>query len=148
MLSVPMTFRNYPKTVAEVLDDQITFRPAVLRAVRAYAKSKPWRGTLEERRQKIRTLYAALAAAYGIPTPTLVFGDNGDGDSGRSCAIPAMRTVVLRGKTSAITALHEFAHLLGKDEHGACRWSLNLFRRCFPRSWSRLTFEGHMMRKR
>lgn len=142
-----MTFRNYPQTVAEVLDDQMTFRPAVLRAVRAFAKSKPWRGTLEEQRQKIRGLYAALAAAYGLPMPKLVFGGNDEGDSGRSCCIPSMGTVILRGRTSAITALHEFGHILGKDERGACKWSLNLFRRCFPRSWRRLIFVGHVARR-
>jgi hypothetical protein len=138
---------DYPNDVSEVLDATMTFRPAALRAVRAYAKSKPWRGTLEERRQKIRVLYASLAAAYGVPEPTLVFGDDGEGDSGRSGAIPAMGVVILRGRISAVTALHEFAHLLRKDERGACRWSLNLFRRCFPKSWGRLRFDGHMARR-
>jgi hypothetical protein len=148
MSSITMCNPNdYPATVSEVLDASMKFKPAVLAAVRAYARSKPWRGTLEERRQKIRALYTALAAAYGIPTPTLVFGDHGEGDSGRSCCIPAMGTVILRGKNSCISALHEFHHLLGNNEREACRWSLNLFRRCFPRSWSRLRFEGHMARK-
>jgi len=137
---------EYPATVQEILDDTMKFKPAVLRAVRAYSKSRPWRGTLEERRQKIRALYAALAIAYSIPTPTLVFGDNGEGDSGRSCAIPAMGTVILRGKNSCISAFHEFHHLLDNSEREACRWSLNLFRRCFPRSWAHLRFEGHMAR--
>jgi len=122
------------------------FKPAVLRAVQAYAKSKPWRGTLEERRQKIRTLYAALAIADKLPMPTLVFGDNGEGDSSRSCCLPAMNVVILRGKIIVVTALHEFGHVLGMNEREACRWSLNLFRKCFPRSWKGLTFEGHMVR--
>jgi hypothetical protein len=139
---------DYPATVSEVLDASMKFKPAVLAAVRAYARSKPWRGTLEERRQKIRALYTALAAAYGIPTPRVVFGDNGEGDSGRSCAIPAMGVVVLRGKNSSVTCLHEFAHCLyGPSERQACRWSLNLFRRCFPKSWARLRFDGHMARR-
>lgn len=143
-----MRHNDYPASVTEVLDETMTFRPAVLQAVRAYARSKPWRGTLEERRQKIRMLYAALADAYSIPAPKLVFGDHGEGDSGRSCYVPALRTVILRGRTSVISALHEFCHCLyGPSEHQACRWSLNLFSRCFPRSWGRLRFEDHMARK-
>ena len=142
-----MTSPNSPATVSE-LDPSMKFKPAVLAAVRAYARSRPWRGgTLEERRDKIRALYAALAIAYKLPMPRLVFGDNGEGDSGCSCCIPAMGVGILRGRTSSISALHEWAHYVyGPSERQACRWSLNLFRRCFPRSWARLRFEGHMAR--
>jgi len=32
-----------------------------------------------ERRQKIRKVYTALAIAYSMPVPRLVFGDHGEG---------------------------------------------------------------------
>ena len=44
-----------------------------------------------------------------------------------------------------LTYLHEFAHARGYDERGACRWSLNLFRRCFPRSFARCRPVGHTL---
>jgi hypothetical protein len=138
---------DYPQTAAEVLDENMKFPPAVLRAVRAYARSKPWLGALQERRDKTRALHTALGKANKISAPKLLFGDHGEGDSGRSCCIPAIGIVILRGKTSVISALHEWSHYVyGPSERQACRWSLNLFRRCFPRSWARLKFEGHMAR--
>ena len=54
------------------------------------------------------------------------------------------------GKTrlSVVTYLHEFAHAMGRDERGACRWSLNLFRRVFPEQFARLRTDGHTVRNR
>lgn len=58
---------------------------------------------------------------------------------------PAAHVIVLRGRLSVITLLHEVAHLLhGPSERVAVAWSLAAFRATFPRSFSRLTFSGHM----
>ncbi len=141
-----MENNDYPKTVAEVIDDSMRFRPDVLTAVRAFKASHPWRGSLDERHQKFRKLYADLSSAYGIDPPRLVFGNDHVSDSGRSAYLPKMRTVVLRGKLSISTALHEYAHHLGKNERQACRWSLNLFKRVWPILFSRCRHEGHMLR--
>jgi hypothetical protein len=137
---------NYPATVAEVLDPTQTFKPAALRAVRAFARSKPWRGSIAARKAKFRRLNRALAAAYGIARPRLVFqGVEAGADSGRSNYRPASHTITLAGKLSVLTYLHEFAHTRGADERQACRWSLNLFRRCFPRSFARCRAVGHTL---
>jgi hypothetical protein len=137
---------DYPKTIAEILDPQMTFKPEALRAVRRFAKSKPWQGTYAERLDKFETLLADLSSCYGIQPPTLSVDGCEDGDSGRSCFIPAVNTIILRGHLSVVTFLHEFEHVLGKDEREACRWSVNLFRRCFPKSWAKCEFDGHMIR--
>lgn len=137
---------NYPQTVAEVIDDAIRFKPAVLAAVHAFKVSHPWRGSLDERHAKFRKLYADLSAVYGIAPPHLVFGNDHVSDSGSSAYLPQMRTVVLRGRLSVVTALHEYAHVLGKDEHQACRWSVNLFKRVWPRLFARCHHERHMLR--
>lgn len=137
----------YPQSVVEVLDTQRKYKPAALRAVKDFARSKPWAGSLMERQEKFRVLNEALAAAYGFEAPKLVFGINETMDGGSGCYLPALRTIILKGRLSVVTYLHEFAHFLyGGSERTACRWSLNLFRRCFPRSWARLRFEGHMVR--
>ncbi|HLL87691.1 MAG TPA: hypothetical protein VK324_00145 [Tepidisphaeraceae bacterium] len=137
----------YPRSVQELLDDRMTFKPSALRAVRAFARARPWQGTLDDRHQKFRQLHNDLCAAYGLdPKPQLVFGNDHTTDSGSSCFIPAMNTIVLRGRMSVVTYLHEFAHARGRNEREAARWSINLFRRCFPKSWGHVRFDGHMIR--
>ena len=138
---------DYPSTVAEVLDQRMKFRPAALLAISAFAQTKPWRGTVDERMVKFRELNTKLAAAYGIVVPQLVFGQLDGSDSGRSHYIPALHAIVLRGRLSVVTFLHEFAHARGMNERRACRWSINLFRRCFPRSWSKVCFDDHLVRR-
>ena len=58
--------RNYPATVAEILDPQMKFDRAALAAVRAFAAARPYRQIAARREQLVRALCAALAAAYGI----------------------------------------------------------------------------------
>ncbi len=145
-----MAKRNYPTSVQEVIVDNKKYRAAALRAVKKFAKSKPWCGTLSERQIKFRRLNHDLAAAYGVAEPHVVFGGMPaiGGDSGSSCYIPAVQAIILRGKLSVVTYLHEFAHhLFGGNERKACRWSINLFRRCFPLSWEKINFDGHMVRR-
>ena len=138
--------RNYPATVAEILDPAVTFKPAALRAVRAFARGKPWRGSVAARKEKLRRLNRDLAAAYGIAEPRLVFwGVEAGRHSGASSYRPACHTITLAGRLSVLTYLHEFAHARGADERPACRWSVNLFRRCFPRSFARCRAVGHTL---
>jgi hypothetical protein len=137
---------NYPATVQEVLDPPVRFKPAALRAVRAFARSRPWRGTLAERKAKFRRLNRALAAAYGIAVPRLVFRNVGAGmSSGASSYRPGSHAIALAGRLSVVTYLHEFAHARGADERRAVRWSVNLFRRVFPRSFARCRHAGHTL---
>lgn len=143
-----MARNNYPASVHEVLVEGKKYHPAALRAVRKFAKSKPWSGSLSERQTKLRELNENLSAAYDVRPPQLVFGPAEPAtDSGGSFYIRGLNAIVMRGRLSVVTYLHEFAHhLYGSDERKVCRWSLNLFRRCFPKSWEKLSFEGHMAR--
>jgi hypothetical protein len=141
-----MNDNDYPKTVAEVIDDSMRFKPAVLAAARAFKASHPWQGSLDELHQKFRTLYADLSSAYGIDPPRLVFGNDHVSDSGRSAYLPKLRTVILRGRPSVVTALHEYRHFLGGNERQACKWSVNLFKRVWPHQFRRCMPDGHMLR--
>ena len=68
-----MTYRrNYPATVAEVLDPNKKYAPDALRAMRAFRASKPWRGTDAERMEKLQALNRELARVYNLPVPTLI----------------------------------------------------------------------------
>lgn len=138
---------DYPTNIADLDLDSVQFPPAAVEAMQRLARSRPWRGTIEQRKRKLLALSADLAAAYGVAEPRVTFGQS-DERSDRSCYIPALQTIVLRGRNvSVISFTHEwFHHLLGASEHEVCRHSLALFKRCFPRSWERLRFEGHVAR--
>ena len=140
-----MIDRQYPATVVELLDDQMSYSNALLQAVKEFAELKPWQGSSKSRQEKFRQLNRSMAEAYRIEPPKLVFGRLDGGSTGMSNYRPRDHRIVLVGKLSVITFLHEFGHALGYGEREACRWSINLFRKCFPRQYSRLIHVGHTL---
>ena len=135
---------SYPETVTESLRAHKTYNPATLRALKVFRRSKAWGGSYADRKDKFSMLHDMLNLIYDMNT-TLVFAGNGTGDSGNSCYIPALNKIILSGKLSVVTYLHEFGHARGWGERYACVWSLNLFRRIFPRSYERCTHAGHTL---
>jgi|TARA_Y100000310_G_scaffold338657_1_gene428978 hypothetical protein len=116
----------------------MTFKIEAVNVVKAFARTKPWRGDQIAKRHR---LHNALCKAYGIH-PTMRFG------IGLGSFYDAKKGLIVLATTSVITQLHEFAHALnGSDEEYAVRWSLNMFREHFPLSFSRLRFEGHLALK-
>lgn len=143
------TDHEYPLSPKEVLSPPMRFKADTLTAMKRFKKAKPWSGTQDERTEKFRVLINDLSTVYGIDAPYLATtGVDAKQCSDGSFYMPMMNTIYLVGKLSVITLLHEFAHALGRGEFCACRWSLNLFRRVFPRQWKRLRFEGHLARRR
>lgn len=143
-----MPDNSYPATAQECLHPNAKFRPAVLRAVRTFRRAKPWRGTQQERIIKFAHLHQQLCQIYRLPVELRFSIGAAESDSGHSHYSPAARQIVLSGRLSVITYLHEFAHArFGRSERKAVTWSLNLFRRTFPRSFARLQFEGHVARR-
>jgi len=138
---------SYPETVKEVLHKNTKYKRGVLAVMKRFRKSKAWRGTVEERKAKFVKLHEELCEIYGKST-ALEFGDVAHNrGSGNSCYWSMRDKIVLSGRLSVVTYLHEFGHALGKDERGACKWSINLFRRIFPKSYKKLQHVGHMLRK-
>ncbi len=140
-----MVRNAYPATVLEILDDEITYSDELLCVLRIFAASKPWKGSLRTRQRKFRQLNHLMAVACRIDKSFLAFGRLDGSSSGASYYVPRDHRIVIVGKLSVVTFLHEFAHSLGFDENAACRWSINLFRKCFPRQYSRLIHVGHML---
>ena len=137
---------GYPSTVAEIIQDR-TYKPTVLQAMRLFRTAKAFRGNQQEREAKYQALHAAFCAAYNKQTRLIIVPGAAAaraGESGNSCFDQNADTIHLTG-FSVITYLHEFGHALGKDEVDACVWSVNLFRRVFPRSFERCQFDGHMV---
>ncbi len=144
--------REYPKTVAECIDDDLKYRRGTYTALKAFKRSRPWAGSQADMQEKLRILNRKLAEIYEIEIPKLVFVDKFP--SGPCCFPHSKPSIIILqptddGRYSVVAFLHEFGHSLGKGEKGACRWSLNLFKRIFPESYEKLEPEGHLlMRKR
>ena len=134
-----MPRHDYPATVAEVLDDDMTFNAGALRAVKALRRSHAWQGTAEERLAKLQACANALAEAYDVEAPVLQLGPY-------DCYLPFGHIIVMGPNLSVLSFLHEFTHARGYDSERFCvKWSVNLFRRLFPRSYSRLVPVGHTL---
>lgn len=124
-------------TVAELINDRRTFKPEVVAATKAYARSKPWQGTIEERQAKLRTYHQALCAAYGLTielqfamiVEAALLGGVGVSDDNSK--------IMLSGKISVINYLHAFTKARGAGPRERFAWSLNLFKRYFPKSFDR-----------
>ena len=121
-----------------MVDDAATFRPAALAALRQFRAVHPFRLEAEAFVDAVGTLYGGLSAAYDMPVLTVRHRGPWEGDSIESRYDDLRHRVTLRGRASVLTALHEFGHARGYGEGGAVYWSVNVFRRVFPRSFARL----------
>lgn len=137
---------DYPDTVEEVLDDNLKYRKETSAAIIKFKKSKPWKGTKEEVQAKLRTLNSELAEIYGIEPPQVVFVRR---FAYGCCYFPIGNLIIMEhekdGRYSVVTFLHEFGHALGKGERATCKWSINLFRKHFPKSYAKLVPKGHLL---
>lgn len=62
------------------------------------------------------------------------------------CYNPATKTIHMNESLSIISTMHEFAHhQFGPDEKKACRWSVHLFRKTFPKAYNKLEWQGHCL---
>jgi hypothetical protein len=138
---------QYPESLDGIINPNAKYKPAVLSAVSAFARSKPWAGTVDERKAKFAVLHAALCGIYERECELIFASDFGNQDipSGRSSFNPHYRRITLCGRSSVVTYLHEFAHALGKNEFRATSWSVNLFARKFPRSFAAASQNRHLL---
>lgn len=104
---------------------------------------KDWKKTPnDEKFQRLATLIIAISLIGYGRLPIVRKGE-------RDCYVPKEFCIYLnKDKPSIITALHETAHFLhGSSELTACRWSIYLFRTCFPGLYSKLSWKGHLLIK-
>lgn len=136
---------EYPRSVAEVLNDNIVYRKATLDALCRFKKLRPFRGTAKEIEAKFRSLHKELCEIYGV-SPRLKFSMKTP-----SCYVPRSKTVIVQqesGRYSVVAYLHEFRHALGtRNEYKTCEWSINLFRKVFPEHYEKLVPVGHLLVK-
>jgi len=126
-----------------------THRPAVIREVKEWKRAL-WREVksgdrLEDKFQALKILIEKISDHYEKGRPLVSFKPTLQGGTHN----PATHEIIIGKELSIITALHELAHFLfGADEEKACRWSVWLFKKTFPKAFSQLEWEGHLLRRR
>ena len=139
--------KNYP-TEKDIMNPEVDFKNATVKAVLEWKLNffPNWNTKAkEEQVNALEELIQKLCGVYGekviVDKKTDVF-----------CFIPKTNTVCLdKNNPSIISTLHEFRHKLnGPDETSACRWSVQLFKRCFPKSFEKLEFAkgSHLLKKK
>lgn len=137
---------HYPN-VEDIIDDDMKFKKETIEALEDFKKLKPYRGTRQEKEEKFRKLNSALSKIYKMPEPLLLFCKR---SKYGSCYFPFGHIIILeqqgKDKYGVITFLHEFRHAMGaQKEWHACKWSINLYKRVFPKSYAKLTPYGHLL---
>jgi len=126
--------------------DNETLKEALI-IMKKFKKMKPYRGSLDSRQQKFLWLNEQLSRCFGIEKPKLIFQIDENKHSGHSCYIPLLHTIILKGRLSVITYLHEFGHALGLNQDDANKFAYFLFSKTFPILWSKLKFKNGLMVK-
>jgi len=108
-----------------------------------FKKKNPWKGRIPVRKEKFLWLNNKLNKIHSrnirlkFRVPSKL---NKWHASGYSNVNWNSQTIILRGRLSVITFLHEWGHiLLGYSERHAQCFATKLFRKIFPKKWKKLT---------
>jgi hypothetical protein len=133
-------------TPQNLIAANFTFQSGTIEAAKEFARSKPYRGTIEERRAKLLAFHQQLCELHRVKVGLTFIGDNSQHQhSGSSCYIPASETmnatIAMVGRLSVVSYLTLFGAGIGNGNmNKAKRWAFNLFQRAFPNSFARLSF--------
>ncbi|QDU88383.1 hypothetical protein Pla175_17590 [Pirellulimonas nuda] len=154
-----------PLGVEDVINERRRFNADVLRAVKAFRRAKPFRGTIDEQKAALKAMHAVIVEAYSLNVE-LEFGtgfgeDEPSLDSvlqdrrfltrrGRTVPISAVApdfAIRLQGRLSLVSYLHLVGAARGLSPADRCEFSLNLFKRVFPKSFERAEKDGMVLRR-
>jgi len=124
----------------------------VEKVLKTFKKTNPWQGTVGERIDKFNFLFKELKKIYdmkdwqlicAVPTQIKFWKSSRD-----SSVIRAKKMIILQGKLSVITFLHEFGHAIvtekfvrmpiEKEEKMVQEWAVKLFSKVFPEKFEKL----------
>jgi hypothetical protein len=144
-----------PTCIADVLVEAPQFPQAVLDAGKEFARSKPWRGDLAERREKFEKFITDMNAAVGMNVS--VTYQNEDRESSIMSRVDFTNVdapvIIFDGRLSVATLLYTYAAAMApydqtmESHWGRMRWAANMFRRFFPRSFAALDTSGAYLMK-
>lgn len=139
-------------SVAELVDEAMLFKPEIVVAAKAMARSKPWRGTLDERKQKFTAAAKTLGDLIDGPegtaagAPRLIFGVLDGSDSISSNVGRRNNRISLVGRLSVVTLFWTLAARAGMGGRDSMKFAINLFRVAFPHSFARCDLSGPFVR--
>lgn len=139
---------HYP-TKEEILKTEYKFKPEILRFAKLWKKVvwNKWRhSNYENKETAIMALIYGLALLYKKPVRIITASDY-------YCYYAKNKTINIppcwKTKPSIISSLHELGHHItkkkGANELGACRFSVWLFKKIFPKAFKRLHWDGHKL---
>lgn len=146
-----------PTCIADVLIDDPKFPVGVCVAANRFAKSKPFRGTYDERQDKFAATVALLNEALDMNVGLRCVDGHDESTSLASYidgSDPDNPTIVMVGKLSATTLLYMYAWCMAPFDDrmlghwGRMRWAANIMRRFFPRSFAGLDTSGIFLVRR
>lgn len=110
------------------------YKTGVIGSVMLFKRDCPYASGDENRWDGLCKLTSLLNNIYGI-TPSLAWVNSEDSHSFNSYYNKTDDVIVMVGRLSIITFLHEYAHARGMDEKQANAWSMGLFKRVYPQSY-------------
>lgn len=111
-------------------------------AIKAFRAEKPWRGTIEDRKNKLATLHAALVAAYGLPQELVTDFIDPIGAPGSSRFSVTPTQIALSGRHSVVTYLCAVGVARQFGYAQALNWAMGVYTRFFPLSAARHVARG------
>ena len=140
----------YYPTSKKILSKKPLINPLVIEIVKSWKSCylPGWKNQpKEEKLKNIETLLMAICLLTKVKNKDIskVLIKNGD----KYCYYPSKLTIYQDDyNPSIISALHELAHhIFGPNELIACRWSIFLFKSCFPKEYKKLHWQKHMLIK-
>ena len=136
---------KYP-TKEQILEKEPKIREETFEIIMSWKNEflKDWKDTPNDVKfQRLATLIIAISLIGYGRLPIVRKGD-------RDCYVPKEFCIYLnKNKPSILSALHETAHFLhGSSELTACRWSIYIYRTCFPEMYKKLQWKGHLLIKK
>jgi len=140
-----------PTCINDVIVDNPNFPESVVNAVKEFARSKPWRGDVEQRREKFTAVINSLNAAVGMNVSAEFNDADTEGPSHRSTIDFAnidAPVIQFTGRLSVATLFYLYAGCMApydetmQSHWGRMRWAANMFKRFFPRSFAALDTSG------
>jgi hypothetical protein len=133
---------DYPSK--PIVDETLHFMPEVVDAVNEFKRTSPYSRGDDNRWNGLCRLLFRLNSHYKTVV-SLAYIEDDKKTSLRSRFIIDRNIIVMVGKLSLITFLHEYFHALGLNEHYAVKYSVSLFKKCFPEAYEKLYSYQHCL---
>lgn len=139
--------KKYP-TSNEIMTPEISFKNNTIKTVLEWKHQYFPKWSTRPKPNQLDALEELVKKLCGVYGETVTINKQGD----FFCFIPKDNTLCLdKNNPSIVSTLHEFRHKInGYDETSACRWSVQLFKKCFPNSFDKLEFAkgSHLLKRK